>query len=129
MLDRWSSAPGIMDRNQIKPVLVLGVSVPEHPHRCHPREVSLLPPADRLEGGSADGGAASLHLHKRDRPAFPDDEVEIVPPELEAMGFDRPATGREERDGDPFSVYAEQLATVLPFLDRNEAAGAGHGPR
>ena len=54
---------------------------------------------------------------------------EIVPPELEAMGFDRPAAGREERDGDPLSVYAEQLATVLPFLDRNEAAGVGHGPR
>jgi hypothetical protein len=128
MLDGGSGTPDIVDGNQIKPILVSGASVAEHPYGSHPRDIPLFAPADRLEGGSTDHGAASLYLHKCDRPAFPDYEVEIVPPELEAMGLNRPAAGREEGYGDSLSMYAEQLAPVFPFVDPNEAAGVGHKP-
>lgn len=128
VLDRWTRATNVVDGNQIKPILVSRASVTQHPHGGHPRNVALFAPADRLEGGSADRGAAGLHLDKRDRPAFPDYQVEIVPPKFEAMRLDRPAARREEGYGDSFSMDAEQLASVFPFLDWNEAAGVGHGP-
>lgn len=128
VFDRWGGAAGAPDGHQVKPILVSGTSVAEHPHGSHPGNVALLAPADRFEAGSADRGAPSLHLDKGHRPAFSDHEIDIVPAELEAMSLDRPAARREEGYGGPLPVHTEQLALVFPFVNRNEAAAVSHGP-
>jgi len=128
VLNSRGRTAGTTNGDQIKPILVSGTSVAEHPHGSHPGDVALLALTDCLEGRSADCGSASLHLDKGDCPAFSDHEIDIVPPELETMSLDRPAARREEGYGGPLPMDAEQLALVFPFVNRNEAAPVRHGP-
>jgi hypothetical protein len=88
VLDRWGGSAATPDRDQIESILVSRTSVAEYPHGSHPGDVALLAPTDRLEARSAHRGAASLHLDKGDGPALSDDQINIVPAELEAMSLD-----------------------------------------
>jgi hypothetical protein len=88
VFDRWRGSAATPDGDQIESILVSRMSVAECPHGSHPGDVALLAPTDRLEARSAHRGAASLHLDKGNRPALSDDEIDIVPAELEAMSLD-----------------------------------------
>jgi hypothetical protein len=129
MLYHRLSAGGNLNGYQVKPVLIAGPALPQDPHGCNACNLLLFAPADRFQCASAYVGAAGLHLHEGNRAPFPYDEIEIVTAELEPMRFDRPAARGEESDSDPFPAQAKQLALVLPFGGRDEAAGARHGAR
>jgi hypothetical protein len=127
MLHRCSLTPKVLDRDEIETVFVSRPSVPEHPHACDPGDVSLLPPIHRLEAAATGCAPPGFHFHEGDHAAATHDQVDVVTPQSEPMGFDRPATRSEKRNGDSLALEPQDLTLVFPLLDRNEPAGSGHG--
>lgn len=122
---RLSSA-AVLNRHEVEPVLILGSAMPEQPDAGDPRDITLLPPAHCLESAAAQSGASSLHLDEGDCSTPPDDEVDVMTTQLEAMRLDRPAAGCEIGNGDPFTLETEQMTRIFPFGDRDEPAGRAH---
>jgi len=126
MLHHRFAAGGIPDGDQIEPVFVARAAVAQHPDRGHPGDVPLFPLMDRLDRRPEGGGPTGFYFDEGNGTALPDDQIEIVAAELEAMGLDRPATRGEKGYGDTLAPEAEELALILPLCDRGKAAGAGH---
>ncbi len=115
MLNDGLSTPLLMNGDEIEAVLISWTTLAEHPHRSHPRDLSLLPSADRFERRSAAGGPPRLDLYERHRAPLPDYQIEVMPPEFEAVRLYRPATGDQKRHGDLFATKSEQLTLVFPL--------------
>jgi hypothetical protein len=118
-----------LNGHQVKATLVRRPPMPEQPDASHASDVALFSPAHRLQPAAAHTRAPSLDLHERHSTTSPDDQIDIVTPQPEAMGLDTPAAGRQIGDGHALAFEAEQLPRILPVGDRGEPAGYGHTPR
>ena len=97
--------------------------MPEKPNTGHPGNVSLLPSGDRLESAPIIAGPTGFHFNEGDHLSLPDDQIDIVMPQPEAVRLDRPATRGQECDGETLAFHPEQMALIFPFDDWNEPAG------
>ncbi len=129
MLDRRLSPEDVLYGDEIETVFVVRPAVPQQPDGGDSSDIALLAPADRFDRCSTVIRAASLHLDKGHQVALPDNQIEIVPAELETVSLHRPAAGSEKCYGELFSTETEELALVFPFGGWDEAAGARHDPR
>src|SRR3954468_18234653 len=115
MLDRWLPAGKVLDRQQVEPVFVSRPTVPEHPHARDPGNVSLLPPIHSFESPAIGCTPPGFHFHKGDRAAATNHQVEVVTPQSEPMGFDRPATRSEKGDGESLPLEPQDLTRIFPL--------------
>jgi hypothetical protein len=113
-------ARAVLHRDQIKAIFVVRTTVSQHPHAGHSGNVALFPPVHRLQPTSACRAATGLHFDEGDRLAPAYDEIHVMASELEAMRFERPSTRGKKCECDAFSLQAEELTLVFPFLDRDK---------
>jgi hypothetical protein len=120
------ASTGAFDHHQIESVLVTRPAVPHHPDAGDSGNVPLLSGTDCLQSAPEGLRAASLHLHERHDPSLSDDEVHVVPAQLEAVGLDEPSAGREKCDGGTLTLETEYVPLILPFGYRGESPGDRH---
>src|SRR3954447_6310379 len=107
VLDRVFAARTHPHQQQIDPIFVFPVTMPEKPAIGHPGDVSLLPSAYRLEPAPIIARAPGFHFDERHQPTLADHQINIVMPQAEAVRLDRPATGGEKCDGEPLAFHTE----------------------
>src|SRR4051812_13630648 len=107
MLHRVFAPPAHLHQQQIKPVFVLPMAMPEKPTVGYPGDISLLPNAYRLEPAPIIAGTPGFHFDERHHPALANHQIDIVMTQPEAVRLDRPATGGEKCDGEPLAFHTE----------------------
>jgi len=128
MLHHRVAARRVLNGHDVEAVLVGGPALAKHPDGGHPGDLSLLALADGFDRGPAGARPAGFYLHEGHGVAPPDNQVQVMPAELKAVGFYRPAAGSEEGDGDLFAPEPQELALIFPFGGWDEASGARHEP-
>ena len=126
MLDRVFAARSHLHQQHIEPIFIPQATMPEKPTIGHPGDVSLLPSAYRLEPAPVSAGPPGFHFDERHHPSLPNDQIDIVMTQAEAVRLDRPAARGEECDGETLAFHPEQMALIFPFADWNEPAGCAH---
>jgi hypothetical protein len=95
MLDRHDLPDINPYRQEIKTIPISAPAIAQPPiFRRAADGPTLLPPYG-FERCTACVRPAGLHFHERHQGPAPCDEIEVVPPESEAVRLDGPATGRE----------------------------------
>lgn len=124
MLDGRRTAGARLHRHQIESVFIVRAAVPQHPHTGNPGDIHLLPSAHRLEPTAAEIRPPGFYLHKGDQVSLPNDEIDVMPAQLEPVSFDRPATGSKVRHCGSLTFETQYLPLIFPLGDRSEASSA-----
>lgn len=98
--------------DHIEPVPVADPPMAQPPGLREARHHSSLAPADGLTAGPEPGAAPGLHLDKGNEVTAPDDEIEVVVPEPEAMRLDVPPPRLEGGGRQGLPVQAQLVAGV-----------------
>jgi len=122
MLHQRMPARRVLNSHDIEAVLIRGPALAKNPAGGHPGDLSLLALTDGFDRGTAGARPAGFYLHEGHGVAPPDNQVQVMPAQLEPVGFDRPAAGSEEGDGDLFAPEPKELALIFPFGRRAQTA-------
>src|SRR5688500_11076534 len=114
MLDLVLPPTHIPDRQHVESVRIPHAPMPKPPQHGHLAQLVALEHADRFDRPSTDVRAPGLDLDERHEVPSADDEIEIVPPQAEAVRLHVPAAGGEVRDGRTLSRESSALALVGP---------------
>jgi hypothetical protein len=80
----------VQDLHNIEPERVTPTAVSERPDACHARNGASLLPSDRLPGRPVPARTPGLHLDEGHHVVPPDDQIEVVAAQTEAVGLDDP---------------------------------------
>jgi len=120
------SSRTVLNCYQIEPVLIPGPAVAQQPGTGNPSNVLLLSPADGFESTTARPRTAGFHFDEGHCATLPDNEIDIVTTQFEAMSFDGPAAGGEEGTSYSLALETEQLTRIFPLVDWYEPSGSAH---
>ncbi len=84
-----------IEGEDVESVLVAALAMAEQPRPGEALDGGALPRTDGLRPHAAGSRAAALHLDEGHQRPPASDEVEIVPAESKAMGFDPPAVAHQ----------------------------------
>ena len=124
MLDGRRATEARVYRHEIESVLIVRSAVPQHPHTRNPGDIPLLPPAHRLEPTAAEIRPSGFYFYKGDQVSLPNDEIDVMPAQLEPVSLDRPATRCKVGHGRSLAFETQYLPLILPLGDRREASSA-----
>src|ERR1043165_6101311 len=113
MLELHPAPSGHVDPARSEPIHIIPPPEPQRPKCRHLPDDRLLPPRDRLERGAARCPPPRLHLPERHPPRPPHDQVDVMPPQLEAVRLDIPPRAREVRQRQALPLEPPELALIF----------------
>ena len=114
---------GTCQGDNIEAVLIARASMAQDPAPRQPFDHPPLLLPDRLFPGPAARRPPHLDLDECHHRASPGDEIEVVPAEAIAVGFNPPAALEEPARRDEFSLPTVAVADIGPFFGRNAHCG------
>src|SRR5882724_33904 len=128
VLDRRRAQRALAYAHQVEAVIVARATESGPPAGGYPCQDGPLTGTHGFGRRTASHAFAGFHFHERDHPAPTGDQVEVVPAEPKAMGFDFPATGDQVRERDQLTAESANVAAVGPLSGGNERQ-VRHGGR